>query len=63
MDVREQLKTIIESLSDDDAYAALRFVQYLKMSGVDVVLRALRDAPFDDELLTREDLQVLNELV
>lgn len=37
-------------------HAALRFVEYLRRELSDPVAQALREAPFDDEPLTPEDL-------
>jgi hypothetical protein len=58
---RERLHDLVEDLPESEVHAALRFVEYLRQSEDDPVLKALRDAPPDDEPLTEEDLAALEE--
>ena len=58
---RERLHDLVEHLPEPEVHAALRFVEYLRQSEDDPVLRALRDAPPDDEPLTEEDIAALEE--
>lgn len=58
---RERLHELVEDLPESEVYAALRFVEYLRRSDDDPVLKALRDALPDDEPLTEEDLAALQE--
>lgn len=58
---RERLHALVEDLPEAEIHAALRFVEYLRQSDDDPVLKALRDAPPDDEPLTEEDVAALEE--
>lgn len=55
MTEKERLISLLEDLPEPEVHAALRFVEYLHREPADPVLRALADAPFDDEPLTEED--------
>jgi len=59
MTEKERLHTLVEDLPEPEVHAALRFVEYLRREASDPVDRALREAPFDDEPLTAEDLEEL----
>lgn len=61
MTERERLRALVDDLPEPKVHAALRFVEDLRTSEEDPVLKALRDAPFDDEPLTEEDLAALRE--
>ena len=62
MTERERLRELVEDLPESEVHAALRFVEYLRHSeDDDPVLKALRDAPPDDEPLTEEDIAALQE--
>jgi len=54
MTPKERLHRLVEALPDREIYAAERFLEYLA-SAEDPVLRAIREAPEDDEPLTDED--------
>ncbi len=56
MTEKERLHTLVDQLPEPDLHAALRFVEYLRQEASDPVLRALHEAPIDDEPLTAEDL-------
>lgn len=58
---RERLHELVEDLPESEVHAALRFVEYLRYSEDDPVLKALQDAPPDDEPLTEEDVTALEE--
>jgi hypothetical protein len=61
MTERERLHALVDNLPEPEVHAALRFVEYLRETEEDPVLKALREAPFDDEPLTDEDLAALRE--
>lgn len=53
------LHRLVEELPEAELHAALRFVEYLRQEASDPVARALREAPFDDEPLSAEDVEEL----
>ena len=55
---QELLHELVDKLNRDDAYAALKYVQYLM---VDPVEYAHRNAPIDDEPETEEEKQRVAE--
>lgn len=61
MTERERLHELIEDLPEGEVHAALRFVEYLRHSDDDPVLRALEEAPPDDEPLSEDDVAALEE--
>lgn len=61
MTERERLHLLIEKLPERDVHTALRFLEYLESTGSDPVLSALDKAPVDDEPLSAEDVQALEE--
>lgn len=61
MTERERLRSLVEDLPEEEVHAALHFVEYLRSSEEDPVLKALRNAPPDDEPVTEEDLAALEE--
>ena len=58
---RERLLALVEDLPESEVHAALRFMEFLRHGENDPVLKALRDAPPDDEPLTEEDVAALEE--
>jgi hypothetical protein len=58
---RERLRSLVEDLPEEEVHAALRFVEYLRDSEEDPVLKTLRNAPPDDEPVTEEDHAALEE--
>lgn len=58
---RERLHSLVDDLPEGEVRAALHFVESLRTSEEDPVLRALRDAPLDDEPVTEEDRAALEE--
>ena len=61
MVVREKLHRLVDALPDDELRAAERYLEYLRDTAGDRVLRALRNAPVDDEPLTKQDLDAISE--
>lgn len=61
MTERERLRALVDGLPEQEVHAALRFVEYLQETEEDPVLKALREAPLDDEPVTEEDLKALEE--
>lgn len=59
MTEKERLHSLVEELPEPEVHAALRFVEYLRREATDPVARALREAPYDDEPLTADDLAEL----
>jgi hypothetical protein len=60
MTEKERLHSLVEELPEPEVHAALRFVEYLRREAADAVARALREAPYDDEPLTADDLAELD---
>jgi hypothetical protein len=58
--VKDELHQLVEGLPDSELHTARRFLEYLQQTSGDPVLRALLDAPEDDELLTDEDRAALD---
>jgi hypothetical protein len=62
MAARDRLHRLVDELPDGQAtVAAERSLVYLRELGDDPVLRALLDAPIDDEELTDEERSALAE--
>ena len=55
MTVRDRLHRLVEELPEADVSAAERYLEYLRLTGRDPVLRALLNAPEDDEAETEEE--------
>jgi len=54
MTIKEELHRLVDELPDSESHAAKRFLEYLRNMG-DPVLRALMEAPMDDEPTTPEE--------
>lgn len=61
MITREELHRLIDALPESEWQAARRFLEYLRDRGVDPLLRALADAPEDDEPVTPEEEAAIRE--
>jgi len=61
MNAREHLHEFIDTLPDSELEPAARFLEFLRFRLGDPVLRALERAPLDDEPITAEDAQALEE--
>jgi len=53
--VREELYSLVDRLPENEAHAAVRYLEYLCDLGWDPVLRALREAPVDEEPISAEE--------
>ena len=56
MTMKDRLHELVDELPEYQPVAAQRFLEEVRADDEDPFLRALRDAPFDDEPLTDEDL-------
>ncbi|HSK76872.1 MAG TPA: hypothetical protein VLQ45_10480 [Thermoanaerobaculia bacterium] len=61
MTQRERLHALIDDIPDSEVHAALRYLEYLRSIEEDSLLKALREAPPDDEPVTEEDRAALEE--
>ncbi len=53
--IRQELHQLVDELPESELQAARRFLRYLDAMARDPVLRALMEAPVDDEPLTEEE--------
>ena len=60
MTTKEDLRRLVDQLSDSELVAARRLLEYLRDTG-DPVLRAFLEAPEDDELETEEERAAVAE--
>jgi hypothetical protein len=60
MSARDSLHRLIDELPESDLATAERFLHYLRAT-TDPVLRALLEAPLDDEPETEEERQAVQE--
>jgi predicted transcriptional regulator len=58
--LRDELRQLLDQLSDQDLYTAKRFLAYLRNTR-DPMMQKLVEAPYDDEPLTEEDEAALAE--
>jgi hypothetical protein len=58
---KEELHRLIDSLPEADVHAARRFLEFLSSADDDPFLRALREAPEDDEPTGIEEDQSAQE--
>jgi len=61
MATKVDLHQLVDQLPDDEVTAAKRFLEYLRDTHDDPVLRSLIEAPEDDEPLTAEDIAAIEE--
>jgi hypothetical protein len=61
MTERDRAHALIDTLPEDELRVARRFLEFLGAENPSPLLRALRDAPLDDEPLTAEDRAALEE--
>lgn len=60
--IKKEIHQLVDKLPESDLHAAKRFLQYLtSLKEEDPVLKALKNAPWDDEPLTEEDIKALEE--
>lgn len=58
---KEQLHRLVDALPESELHAARRFLEYLRNMRSDPVLRALMEAPEDDEPETPEEAAAVKE--
>lgn len=58
---KERLHALVEDLPENEVHAALRFLEYLRDLEHSPLMKTLREAPPDDEPVTKEDLAALAE--
>ena len=61
MTIKEELHRLIDELPASEARTARRFLEYLRNVGSDPLLRALMEAPEDDEPETEEERAAVQE--
>ena len=61
MTINEELHRIVDELPESEMLVALRFLEYLRNLGSDPFLRALMQAPEDDEPYDIEDQKASDE--
>lgn len=65
MTVKDELRRLVDDLPDDmpsdELLAAKRFLEYLRQRWADPVVRALDNAPFDDESISEEEEAAVKE--
>lgn len=61
--IKKDIRQLIDKLPERELHAAKRFLQYLVALSKkeDPVLKAMENAPLDDEPLTKEDIEALNK--
>ena len=57
---RQAIKDLIDDLPDLELHAVKRFIQYVRDMD-DPLLRIMAEAPWDDEPVTEEDLEAIEE--
>jgi hypothetical protein len=60
MTIKEELHRLVDELPEGEMYGAKRFLEYLRNMG-DPVLRAMLEAPEDDEPETAEERAAVAE--
>ena len=61
MSVKTELHRLVDELPETEVLPAKRFLEYLRDTHDDPVLRSLLQAPEDDEPLTPEDVAAIKE--
>lgn len=61
MTTREELHRLVDALPESEWHSARRFLEYLRDRGSDPLLRALAEAPIDDEPETPEEAAAVQE--
>lgn len=59
--IRKRLRGLVSRIPQRELYAAQRYLEFLASQQDDPVLRAIENAPPDDEPLTAEDHEALKE--
>ena len=61
MTIKDDLHRLVDALPEKELHAALRYIEYLRDVGGDEFVRALMEAPEDDEPMTAEEAQGADE--
>ena len=61
MTVKDDLHRLVDALPEQELHAALRYMEYLRDVDSDQFVRALMEAPEDDEPLTAEEAEGAEE--
>ncbi len=61
MTIKEDLHRLVDALPEQELHAALRYMEYLRDVGSDEFVRALMEAPEDDEPLTADEAEGADE--
>ena len=61
MIAKDWVHRVVDELPESELLAALRFLEYLRDVGGDPMVRALMEAPEDDEQITPEEAQGADE--
>lgn len=63
IEIKKEIRQLINKLPESELNAARRFLRYLitQSAEEDPVLKAMENAPLDDEPLTKEDVKALNK--
>jgi len=59
--VKTELHRLVDELPETEVMPAKRFLEYLRDTHDDPVLRSLLNAPIDDEPLTPDDVAAIEE--
>ena len=57
MTIQEHLHHLVDTLPEEELHAAVRFMEYLRDVGSDQFLKALMEAPYDDEPISAEEAE------
>lgn len=62
-EIKKDIRQLLDKLPERELHAAKRFMQYLVALSEkeDPVLKAMENAPLDDEPLTKEDVKALDK--
>ena len=60
MTIKDDLHRLVDELPEEELHGAKRYLEYLRNMG-DPVLRALREAPIDDEPSSPEEDKLVDE--
>ena len=61
MSIKDDLHRLVDALPEQEIHAAQRYMEYLRGGGSDEFVRALMEAPEDDEPMTAEEAQGADE--
>jgi predicted transcriptional regulator len=61
MTTKIELHDLVDKLPEEELATAMRFLEYLRDTHADPVLRALEEAPYDDEPLTDADIAAIEK--